>query len=126
MEHRCGIRVPMSLTVRLVLPSGFVNARIDNVSLSGAFVAVDERIPEQTQLFVELEKGESGMTPPWRIPGHVVRETVDGVGIEWSTFAHWAVLSLLRRHAIRQQLGSPSDTTASSTVQQRCPECAAP
>ena len=96
MEHRCGTRVPMSVTIRLVLPSGSISARLENVSLSGAFLAVAERIPEQTQLVVELAKQESGMPPPWRIPAHVVRETSTGIGIEWSAFAPWAVMSLLR------------------------------
>src|SRR5689334_551821 len=99
MEHRCGTRVPMSVTIRLVLPSGSISARLESVSLSGAFVTVAERIPEQTQLIVELAKQESGMTPPWRIPAHVVRETKAGIGIEWSAFAPWAVMNLLRRHS---------------------------
>ena len=98
MEHRCGTRVQMSVTVRLVLPSGPIRARLENVSLSGAFVAVSERIPEQSQLVLELPKQESGMTPPWRIPAHVVRETKAGIGIEWSAFAPWAIMSLLRRN----------------------------
>jgi len=96
MEHRCGTRVPMSLTIRLVLPSGSISARLENVGLSGAFVAVAERIPEQTQLVVELAKQDSGMSPPWRIPAHVVRETTAGIGIEWSAFAPSAVMNLLR------------------------------
>jgi hypothetical protein len=114
MEHRCGTRVPISLTVRLVLPSRSISARIENVSLSGAFIEVGERIPEQTQLIVELAKEESGMTPPWRIPGHVVRETAAGIGIEWSSFAPWAVLSLLRRNSVYQQFSGHSDATTLS------------
>jgi len=101
MEHRCGTRVPVSVTVRLVLPSGFVSARLENVSLGGAFVRVAERIPDQTQLIVELAKQESGMTPPWRIPAHVVRESEAGIGIEWCAFAPWAVMSLLRRNSFQ-------------------------
>jgi len=91
----------MSVTIRLVLPSGAISARLENISLGGAFVAVAEHIPEQTQLVVELAKHESGMSPPWRIPAHVVRETAAGIGIEWSAFAPWAVMNLLRRNSSR-------------------------
>ena len=101
MEHRCGTRVPMSVPIRLALTNRSISARLENVSLSGAFVAVAEHIAEQTQLVVELAKQESGMTPPWRIPAHVVRETKAGIGIEWSAFAPWAVMSLLRRHSLQ-------------------------
>ena len=101
MEHRCGTRVPIFATVRLVLPTRTLSACLENVSLSGAFVAVAERIPEQTRLVVELAKQESGMTPPWRIPAHVVRETKAGIGIEWSAFAPWAVTRLLRQNSLQ-------------------------
>jgi hypothetical protein len=101
MEHRCGTRIPMSVTVRLVLPSRVISAQLENVSLSGAFVAVAECIPEQTRLVVELASQESDMTPPWRIPAHVVRETRTGIGIEWAAFAPCAVMSLLRRRSFQ-------------------------
>ena len=97
MEHRCGNRVQLSLTARLILPSRSLAARLENVSLSGAFVVVAERIPEQTRFVVELADPEAGSRSPCRLAAHVVRETANGIGIEWCTFAPWPLLRLLRQ-----------------------------
>ena len=99
MEHRCGTRVPMTISIHLVLPSRTVRARVENVSLSGAFVRVVERIPEQAQLVVECAEQATGLASPWQVPAHVVRETPAGIGVEWCSFAPWAISSLLRRNA---------------------------
>ncbi len=108
MEHRCGTRVPTSLTARLVLPSRALSARLEDVSLSGAFVAITERIPDQTRLIVELSPNEIDSGPSSCIAAHVVRETPAGVGIEWCAFAPWAVLSLLRRNTSAAAVASPA------------------
>lgn len=101
MEHRCGTRVRTSIKARLSLPSRALTGRIIDLSLSGAFVALSEPIPEQTRLVVEIAvRGDSESTP-WRVPAHVVRRSEAGVGIEWDAFAPWPVLTLLRREACR-------------------------
>jgi hypothetical protein len=100
MEHRCGTRVPMSMAIRLSLPSRTLTGRIVNVSLSGALVTVAERIPEQTRLVVEMDAShQAGSTPPSPILAHVVREADGCVGLEWCVFAPWPVLNLLRHKA---------------------------
>jgi hypothetical protein len=97
MEHRCGRRVRMSLGARLGSPSRSLFGRVVDLSLSGAFVALPDPIPEQTRLVVEVAaRGGFGSTP-WRVPAHVVRRSESGVGIEWDEFAPWPVLALLRR-----------------------------
>lgn len=100
MEHRCGTRIPTSMRVRLNMPSRILVGRILNLSLSGAFVALPERLPEQTRLVVEATaQGGFGSTPRWRVPAHVVRTSDGGVGLEWDAFAPWPILTLLRRTA---------------------------
>ena len=101
MEHRCGTRVQMSMGVRLELQSQTVTGQILDLSLSGAFIASPERIPEQTRVVVEVVAApkESASAPPWFVPAHVVRGSEAGVGIEWDAFAPWPILSLLRRKA---------------------------
>ncbi len=97
MEHRCGTRVQTSIRARLRSPSRTLTGRIIDLSLSGAFVALPDSIPEQTRLVVEVAaRGTFGSTP-WRVPAHVVRRSETGVGIEWDAFAPWPVLTLLRR-----------------------------
>lgn len=103
MEHRCGTRVPMTMRVRLDMRSQVLVGRILNLSLSGAFVALPERLPEQTRLVVEASAhGELGSMRPWRIPAHVVRISDTGVGLEWDAFAPWPILTLLRRAAANE------------------------
>ena len=100
MEHRCGTRVPMSMSVRLDMPSRVLEGRILNLSLSGAFVSTPERLPEQTKLVVEMSlQGELGSMRPWRVPAHIVRVSDTGFGLEWDAFAPWPILTLLRRTA---------------------------
>ncbi len=110
MEHRCGTRVPLSMRVRLDLPSQVLVGRILNLSLSGAFVALPERLPEQTPLIVEVTAQRGfGSVPEWRVPAHVVRASDAGIGLEWDAFAPWPILTLLRHTAFRGPRASSSD-----------------
>lgn len=100
MEHRCGTRVPMWMRVRLDMPSQVLAGRILNLSLSGAFVAIPERLPEQARLVVEVAaQGGLDPMPRWRVPAHIVRTSDAGLGLEWDVFAPWPILTLLRRTA---------------------------
>ena len=96
MEHRCGMRVRTSMRARLSSPSRALTGRIIELSLSGAFVALPEPIPEQTRLVVEIAAPGGAGSTPWRVSAHVVRRSETGVGIEWDVFAPWPVLTLLR------------------------------
>lgn len=111
MEHRCGTRVPMSMRTRLELPSKVLIGQIANLSLSGAFVAVPECIPDQTKLLVTVSvRGGFGSKRRWRVPAHVVRGSDAGVAVEWDTFAPWPILSLLRREAFGAPRSSSRDS----------------
>ena len=99
MEHRCGARVRTSIEARLGFPTRSLTGWIIDLSLSGAFIALPDSIPEQTKLVVEVAAGGSLGSAPWHVPAHVVRRSETGVGIEWDTFAPWPVLAVLRREA---------------------------
>lgn len=115
MEHRCGTRVRTSISVRLNLPSDILTGRIIDLSLSGAFVALSDPIPEQTRLMVEVAAGGGFGSAPWRVPAHVVRRSETGVGIEWDAFAPWPILALLRREACSEALAQIGDGSLAET-----------
>jgi hypothetical protein len=119
MEHRCGTRLPTSIRARLGSPSGSLTGRIIDLSLSGAFVALSDPIPEETRLIVDVAGREGFGSTPSRVPAHVVRRSETGVGIEWDTFAPWPVLTLLRRHTCSDSL---STSHSSSVLSETLPE----
>lgn len=95
MEHRWGERVEMRLTVQLSCGSSPpVAGSLVNVSASGAFVRTGGRGPARGPVEVLLqERGERGRSV--RLPAFIVRETADGVGIEWREFAPHLVRLLM-------------------------------
>jgi len=99
MEHRCGTRVRTSIRARLSSPSRSFTGWIIDLSLSGAFIALPDSIPEQARLVVEVVAHGGIVSAPWRVPAHVVRRSEAGVGVEWDAFAPWPVLTLLRQEA---------------------------
>lgn len=100
MEHRWGRRSTVNVAVTLHSGAGrVIRGRLANVSLSGALVLTDARLPAFTQLVVELESAHPGESPPETIPAFVVREASRGVALEWTEFSPPAITALLRRPA---------------------------
>lgn len=103
MEHRWGKRSTLDVAVRLHSSSGITfRGRIANLSLSGALVLTEVRLPVFSQLLVELdEDGDWG--DPDRLLGeaYVARETRAGLGLEWTEFSSAAVAELLSLSAAR-------------------------
>lgn len=98
MEHRWGERVELRLTVELSsgsLPP--VAGSMVNVSSSGAFVRTKGRGPPRGPVEVTFTQPGSERGRRVQLPAYVVRETVTGVGIEWSQFAPRVVRELLVR-----------------------------
>lgn len=97
MEHRWGKRSVLDAAVRLLSGSRtVVSGRITNASLSGAFIRTDARLPAFGYVLVELNRNGWSHGAPARIPAYVVRQTPDGVGVEWCEFAPLAITSLLK------------------------------
>jgi hypothetical protein len=88
MEHRCGTRHPVSheVFVRTRNVETLIRGQLRDVSISGGFVVTSLPLPApayiQIQLVVEGEPGDGGLL----VEGQVVRQTHDGLGIEWSDF----------------------------------------
>jgi PilZ domain len=96
MEHRWGIRFPADVAATLHLGDGaVVGARIANVSLSGALVLTDVKIPLFSQVTVQLELGRPGYLRSELARGYVSREARGGLGLEWNEFSPSAIEKLL-------------------------------
>jgi hypothetical protein len=104
MEHRWGTRSVLDAAVRLLSGSrNAVSGHITNASLSGAFIRMGARLPVFGYVLVELDGSGSRHRAPPRIPAYVVRQTPDGIAVEWCEFAPPAITSLL--------MGLPSPVT---------------
>lgn len=98
MEHRWGERVAMRLPVKLSGASRPpIFGTIQNVSASGAFVRTHGARFPRGPVEVRLARRAAGRGRTARIAGYIVRETGDGVGIEWRRFAPSPVRELLSR-----------------------------
>ena len=97
MEHRWGERVGVDIPVRLTAQPFFVrDARLTNLSLSGAFINADFdlRVLSRIQVVIELPLLFKHATPI--IAAYVTRKFRDGIGVEWCEFAPQAVIQLIR------------------------------
>ena len=100
LEHRWGDRVRVNIPVRV--EAGRVtgaNARMQNLSLSGALVTSDSDLRLNTLIEVSI-----ALPPPSTrtavIKALVARKFTEGVGIEWYDFAPNIIRDLLR-YALR-------------------------
>ena len=96
MEHRWGQRVPVGMRVRLsCLPYAIGSGWLRDVSVSGAFIETNLRLPLLASVHVEVELPGCGRATRHSVAGHVARQAEDGVGIEWPELAPAAVVELL-------------------------------
>ena len=97
MEHRWGRRARVDMGITLHPGFGTVSrGRLANVSLSGALVRTDMRLPTFTRVVVELPSQDSGGTAAM-IAAYVAREAPEGLGVEWTEFSPPAITALLYR-----------------------------
>ncbi|HUN71882.1 MAG TPA: PilZ domain-containing protein [Steroidobacteraceae bacterium] len=118
MEHRWGERVSVRTTVELScgsLPP--VCGYLENLSSSGALVRTDGPRPPRGPVSVIMREGDFGRRRPARVAAYVVRETANGVGIEWCEFAPRAVRGLLGSNtAMQPRVQSAASNATPSAV----------
>jgi PilZ domain len=88
MEHRWGRRVDCQIPVVIEATArARLTAHIRNLSLSGAFLelSTEERLPPT--VCVRFEPASATPYHRHRTWAHVVRETREGIGLEWADFA---------------------------------------
>jgi hypothetical protein len=85
MEHRCGYRRTVNVSVVVRTTSGLVGkALLSEISASGAHLVTSLPLTLETLIRVrfENERGER-----FSVEAEIVRGTATGFGLEWSDFA---------------------------------------
>lgn len=99
MEHRWGHRLEVNEPVRLRVRGGqWVNGRIRNASISGAFIATRLSVTPLAHISVRFPKSRGTRTEELgaqELEGQVVRSTRTGLAIEWLEFAPARVRTLI-------------------------------
>jgi hypothetical protein len=97
MEHRWGERVAIDCPARLVFRDGTeVEGRICNASISGALIEAAIRLPANATLNVVFVAGKPPAARVIELPACVVRNSREGVAVEWRDMAVPTLITLLR------------------------------
>lgn len=97
MEHRWGARVELKCAARLMLHDGTsLEGRARNVSISGALITTDARLPIYAALSVVLLPGAGARRPAIELPACVVRVARGNIAVEWRDIAVPTLITLLR------------------------------
>lgn len=99
MEDRCGRRFSVDRTVRIRTANGEVSiARLQDVSISGAFLKTLPDLPYLSRIKIQLARGYDGDGSTREVEACVVRSTPEGTAIEWDEIAPHEISELI--HAI--------------------------
>jgi hypothetical protein len=98
MEHRWGRRVATDVDVRIFAdPASAGWGRLRNISVSGGFVETALRIPVLCTLCLTAPATDS--RDEYLVRAIVVRNTADGVGVEWCEGDSSAIPALMHEAA---------------------------
>jgi hypothetical protein len=96
LEHRWGERFALDLPVQLAVNAvSGIDARLKNLSLSGALIEADFALRIHTVIEIKVPMPLS-VHPRTVVKAYVIRKFNDTVGIEWRDFAPHAIKELLR------------------------------
>ncbi len=96
LEHRWGERFALDLPVQLAVNTvSGIDARLKNVSLSGALLEADFALRIHTVIDIKVPMPLSRQ-PATVLKAYVIRKFNDKVGIEWRDFAPHPIKELLR------------------------------
>jgi hypothetical protein len=102
LEHRWGERFPLDLPVQLAVNTvSGIDARLKNLSLSGALIEADFALRIHTVIEIRVPMPLSTQTTTV-VKAYVIRKFNDKVGIEWRDFAPHAIKELLRSLVTRR------------------------
>ncbi len=110
MERRWGERQDANANVRLRSRAGaLVPGRLINVSASGALIATHLPAPVLSNLEVLLAADGFGRGRADSIPGQVIRQTPEGLAVEWFELAPEPLRPLLGSTPAVPQAGAKLD-----------------
>ena len=102
LEHRWGERFQLDLPVQLAVNTvSGIDARLKNLSLSGALIEADFSLRIHTAIEIKLPMPLSEQ-PATGVKAYVIRKFNDKVGIEWRDFAPHPIKELLRSLAAKR------------------------
>ena len=98
MEHRCGLRRPVAIKVRLRTQHGRSgDGEISDISASGALLRSDLTAALHSRLVVEsVSAKHNRVKTEAPLTGEVVRHVSGGFALEWTEFSPEAVRALMR------------------------------
>lgn len=105
-ERRMCTRAPFLTDVALRLGNAdtVVNADLVNISISGMFVRIDQKIPMGTDCTIEIKvSGKHSRLLLEDIQGEVVRQDEHGIAIHFTSKMEWFVLFNIYTHYCRQE-----------------------
>ena len=108
LEHRWGERFQLDLPVQLAVNTvSGIDARLKNLSLSGALIEADFALRIHTVIEIKLPLPlplplPLSAQPATVVKAYVIRKFNDKVGIEWRDFAPHPIKELLRSLAAKR------------------------
>ena len=100
MERRWGNRVPVDESVCIKRENATVGfASLSEVSLSGGFLRTRWRLPNLSRVHVELPDVMKDAGTSGHIEAFIVRQTTEGLGLEWCEFAPPSIARLIETHS---------------------------
>lgn len=82
MPDRTFSRLPLHLEATITFNGSVVDGELDNISLKGAFFKTGQKIPLRDTVLITIYH-HSKDRQICRMRGHVVRETEEGVALEF-------------------------------------------
>jgi hypothetical protein len=99
-EKRKFTRVPFSTRVRIIAESkALASDRMRDISLGGAYVYIDEKLPERTPCTVNIELFGQASLLSIEVDAHVARVDSKGMAVEFTKIDLDSLVHL--RHLIR-------------------------
>jgi hypothetical protein len=96
MEHRWGERVVVDIPVQVSVPPSIMGAgRVQNVSISGAWISGKFDLPPLARAFVIFDFALGGQHEQLPIACYVARVRPEGIGVEWRELAPQIVSDLI-------------------------------
>jgi hypothetical protein len=96
LEHRWGERFQLDLPIQLAVNTvSGIDARLKNLSLSGALIEADFALRIHTVIEIRVPMPPSAQ-PAIPVKAYVIRKFNEEAGIEWRDFAPHAIKELLR------------------------------
>jgi hypothetical protein len=94
--QRWSRRIAVDIPVQVAADgSPIIHGHLKNLSLSGALLTADHKLPLHAYIEISMKSPETGHSAI-RLMARVTRTLEGGVGVEWCEFAPSAVTDLLR------------------------------